>query len=172
MAIVTALSAGVSVAQNARRAPGFSLPDLKGAERDLQDYRGKIVILDIMRATCPHCGAFAKVLEQVQASYGGKVAVLAITNPPDDQAAVARFVVDMKITYPVLFDCGQVAFSYILPDPLHGPTVKVPHAYLIDGNGIIRGDWEYDTDTEASFEAAALHREIDKLLGAKAAAKH
>ena len=37
-----------------RRAPGFSLPDLQGQQHDLQDYRGKIVIVDIIQTTFPH----------------------------------------------------------------------------------------------------------------------
>ncbi len=59
-----------------RRAPGFSLPDLHLQQRDLQDYRGKIVLLDVMQTTCPHCARLADILEKVHAKYGDKVAVL------------------------------------------------------------------------------------------------
>jgi len=172
MAILAALSSGVSPAQIGRRAPGFSLPDVKGTEHDLEDYRGKIVILEVMRSDCPHCAAFAKTLEEIKTQYGGKVAVLAIANPPDNQSTITRFIDTMKVSYPVLFDCGQVVYSYILPDPLHGPSVAIPHAYLIDGHGTIRGDWEYGTETGEIFQGRALYGEIDKLLGGKAAPQH
>ncbi|HLY20286.1 MAG TPA: redoxin domain-containing protein, partial [Bryobacteraceae bacterium] len=46
-----------------RRAPGFSLPDLHLQQRDLGDYRGRIVVLDIMQTTCPHCARLSEILE-------------------------------------------------------------------------------------------------------------
>ena len=45
-----------------RRAPGFSLPDVNTEQHDLADYRGKVVILEFMQTTCPHCAAFTEVL--------------------------------------------------------------------------------------------------------------
>ena len=43
-----------------RRAPGFALPDLGYTHTyDLQDYRGKVVVIDIMSTTCPHCAAIS-----------------------------------------------------------------------------------------------------------------
>lgn len=167
IATLAALSSGAALAQTGRRAPGFSLPDLNGSEHDLQEYRGRIVVLDIMRTECPHCGPFAKLLEEVKTFYGGKVVVLAILNPPDDQGRATSFVNQAKVTYPMLFDCGQVAYSYILPDPLHGSSVTTPHAYLIDSNGIIRGDWVFGPQTTEIFQGRGLHAAIDKLLAAK-----
>jgi peroxiredoxin len=166
--LAVALLPGVLFAQSLRRAPGFSLPDLKGNEHDLQDYRGKIVLLDIMRTDCPHCAPFAQVLEEIKAHYRGKVGVLAIVNPPDNQTTVGRFVAQRKITYPILFDCGQAAYSYILPDAMR-PEVSVPHIYLIDAGGMIRGDWAFGPATSGIFEGRGLYTEIDKLLGVKSA---
>src|SRR5512147_1867396 len=103
-------------AQTGRRAPGFSLPDANNQQHDLQDYRGKVVIIDIMRTECPECRPFAKTLERIKTRYGGKVAILAITNPPDSPAAVGKFIAQEKVTYPILFDCGQVTFSFVLPN--------------------------------------------------------
>jgi len=168
IAILAALFASVMPAQLGRRAPGFALPDLKQTEYDLQDYRGKVVILDIMRTDCPHCAPYAKILEEIKTSYAGKVVVLAITNPPDNQTAVAAFLAKNKITFPILFDCGQVAYSYILPNPLRGNQVDIPHTYLIDANGIIRGDWVWGPETYDIFgSGAGLRAQIDKLLGIK-----
>ena len=168
IATLAALSSCAALAQTGRRAPGFSLTDMNMAEHDLQDYRGKIVVLDIMRTECPHCAPFAKLLEEVKTFYGGKVAVLALVMPPDDHAKVADFVAKAKVTYPLLFDCGQAAYSYILPDPLHGGQITTPHVYLIDSNGIIKGDWVYGPQSMEVFQGRGLYAAIDKLLGAKA----
>src|SRR5271168_3966102 len=96
-----------------RRAPGFSLPDSSAKQYDLQDYRGKIVIIDFMQVTCEHCQKFSGVLEQAKAKYGDKIAVLSVVNPPSDAKGVADFVTKFKVKSPILFDCGQVAYSYL-----------------------------------------------------------
>jgi peroxiredoxin len=171
LVLAVILSSSLLLAQAARRAPGFALPDLRGEVHDLQDYRGKIVLLDIMRTDCPHCAPFASFLQELQTHYAGKVVVLAIVNPPDNKSTVGRFVAQRKITYPILFDCGQAAYSYILPDAMR-PDVSVPHTYLIDAAGAVRGDWAFGPGTSRIFEGRGLYAEIDKLLGAKSAAKH
>ena len=49
-----------------RRAPGFSLPDGNLKQHDLQDYRGRVVLVEFMQSQCPNCAAFSRVLEQVK----------------------------------------------------------------------------------------------------------
>jgi peroxiredoxin len=153
-----------------RRAPGFSLPDLHGQQHDLQDYRGKIVIVDIIQTTCPHCQQLADVLEKVEAKYGGKVAVLTFAIPRDTPATVAHFVAEHKVTTPVLFDCGQASAAYLKATP-QNPTVNVPHLFLIDGQGMIRNDFGYEFDTRNIFEGDGLNIEIDRLLAGPSPAK-
>jgi peroxiredoxin len=154
-----------------RRAPGFSIPDLHLQQYDPQDYHGKIVVLDIIRTTCPHCAAFSEILQQVQSKYGDKVAVLSIVIPPDTQSTVAQFVADHKISTPVLFDCGQVTVSYLKVTPAK-PSINVPHVFIIDGHGMISNDFGYDLDSKNIFEGDGLNAEIDRLLAEPASAKH
>jgi peroxiredoxin len=153
-----------------RRAPGFSLPDLHMKQHDLQDYRGKVVVIDIILTTCPHCIQLAGILEKVEAKYGDKIAVLSIVNPPDNQSSVARFAADHGVTAPVLFDCGQVSVAYLKATP-QNPKVNVPHLFLIDGEGMIRNDFGYEFDTRNIFEGDGLNLEIDRLLAGPTPAK-
>jgi peroxiredoxin len=144
-----------------RRAPGFSLPDSKRQLHDLADYRGKIVILEFMQTNCPHCAAFAPVLDKVQAKYGDRVAILSVVLPPDDQSKVAQYIAGHGIKYPIIFDCGQMAYSYIL-----APTMQFPHIFLIDGSGMIRKDYLYDALTHDIFEGNGLFQVLDGMLAA------
>lgn len=162
----TLLFSALLLGQTARRAPGFSLPDVNNQQHDLADYRGKIVLLEIMHTSCAPCGPFSKVLEQIKTHYGDKLAVVSITNPPDTPAMVKNFLAAQKVTYPIVLDCGQVSFSYVRPDPLH-PSISIPHVYLIDRTGMIRGDFEYGVPTSEIFLGRGLYTEIDKLLGGK-----
>jgi len=136
-------------------------------QHDLQDYRGAILLIDIIRTTCPHCAAFSEVLEKVRSRYGDKVAVLSIAESPDNQTTVTRFAAEHKISTPILFDCGQMAISYLKVTP-QNPAVNVPHVFVIDAQGMIRNDYGYDFDTRNIFEGEGLFTVIDHLLADKA----
>jgi peroxiredoxin len=147
-----------------RRAPGFSLPEGPGVQRDPQDYRGKILIIDFMQVTCEHCVAFSAILEQAKARYGDKIAILSIVNPPSDAKGVTDYIAQHKIKSPILFDCGQVAYSYLKPT---SASITIPHVFLIDGEGMIRNDFAFGSDTLEIFQGKGLFAEIDKLLAGK-----
>jgi peroxiredoxin len=156
----------LTAADPLRRAPGFSLPDMSTQQHDLADFRGKVVILEFMQTTCPHCAAFTEVLARVQQKFGDKVGILAIVNPPDDNKKVAAYINGHKITYPVMFDCGQVAYSY-----LRTVQFDLPQVYLIDGNGMIQRHYEYGAMTRDIFEGNGLLTEIGKFTGGVAGKK-
>jgi len=165
--IATLLCAIALVAADpVRRAPGFSLPDLKGEQHDLADLRGKLVVLEFMQTTCPHCAEFTEVLDKVQQKYGAKVGILSVVNPPDDQAKVKEYITGHKIPYPILFDCGQVAYSY-----LKVVRFDLPQVSLIDAQGMIRNHFEYGAMTRDIFEGNGLIPEIDRVLGAASPSK-
>ena len=137
-----------------RRAPGFSLPDSKFKQHDMQDYRGKVVLIEFMRTDCPKCQELTKTLEQVRAKYGDKIQLLSIvTAPPDNQQTVSRYIAANKVTYPFLFDCGQVTASYLQITP-QNPTAHFPHLLVIDKAGMIRRDLAGDDVSLANITGA------------------
>lgn len=144
-----------------RRAPGFTLPDGNMQYHDLADYRGKVVLLEIMVSRCPNCQMLAQTLEKMKAKYGDRIAVLGVVNPPDNKPTVMKFKADFKITSPILFDCGQMVASYLMPNPQR-PRIHVPHLFLIDAKGMIRKD--FDQTNTAIFKGQGLAEEIDRLL--------
>ena len=150
----------LSGADQGRRAPGFALLDAKMKLHDLYDYRGKPVIIEFMLTSCPHCMAFTSVLEKVQKKYGDKVAILSIANPPDNFNSITRFVDTNKITYPVMLDIGQVAYSYMLKG-----SFSQPQLFIVDGNGIIYNHFEYAPSNHDIFEGNGLMNELDRLMG-------
>jgi peroxiredoxin len=149
-----------------RRAPGFALPDSHFKYQDPQDYHGRILLVEFMQTNCPHCATFSTILEQIKAKYPGKVAVLSIVNPPDNQGTVSRYVAAHKITSPILFDCGQVAAAYLKVTP-QSPSFSLPHVFVIDQQGIIRDDYGYDALSRDIFEGKGLYPVIDRLLAPK-----
>ena len=146
-----------------RRAPGFALPDSNIKHHDLADYRGKVVVLEIMQTQCPHCGKFAEILEAIAQKYAGRVQILSLVNPPDTTTTVEKFAREHRVSYPMLFDCGQAAGSYVKATP-QNPSFDIPHVFLIDGDGMIRNDFGYSLLTREIFEGRGLFAEVEKLL--------
>ena len=158
--LTTLLCATAFVAAAAdRRAPGFSLVDSKAQEHDLADYRGKLVLLAFIQTTCPHCATFAEILQQAHQKYGDKVAIMAVVTPPDDPGKVNAFLTGHKITYPILFDSGQMSYSYVLSQ-----TLNFPQLFIIDADGIIRAEHEYSPLTHDIFEGDGLSRTVNRYL--------
>jgi len=154
-------AACVATAADNRRAPGFALMDSQGAWHDLADYRGKPVLLAMVQTTCPHCAEFAENLQRTQEKYGNKIAVIAVVVPPDTLDKAKDFVAGHKITFPIVFDMGQMCLSYI-----RSTDLKFPRLYIIDGNGMIVSDNEYSPLTSVLFEGNGLGPAVDRLLAA------
>jgi peroxiredoxin len=147
-----------------RRAPGFSLPNTNYQRfYDLQDYHGKVLLIDIMQTNCPHCMLLSTTLEKVKDKYGDKVGILSVVIPPDTPDAVVQYIAKNKITVPIVFDMGQMTISYFNAKPTQS-NIAVPHLFIIDKAGMIRNDFAYTEADRAVFEGPRLFQEIDKLL--------
>jgi peroxiredoxin len=157
-----------------RRAPGFSLPDSNLNYHDLADYRGKVILVDLMKTSCPVCNSSHRIFEAVRQKYPDKVTILTIvTTAEDNTGTVRQFVGNNSVKTPILFDCGQVFASYLKLTPQKS-NVGLPHLFLVDQNGMIRNDWEYagpGANATAVFESLPpLLTEVEALLKGGAAA--
>ena len=149
---------------SSRRAPGFSLPDVNLKQHDLADYRGKVVLLNIMKTDCPHCGSFSKVLAAAQEKYSDRLQVLSIVNtPPETQNTVKAYLAEHGIDLVVLFDCRQVAISYFKLSPMR-PSFEVPHLFVIDQRGWIREDYGHNVLNRGIFEEDDLFPIIERYI--------
>jgi peroxiredoxin len=144
-----------------RRAHGFSLPDSRFRQHDLQDYHGKILMVDIMATACPICNQLADTLVEVRKKYGDKVEMISIVTQPDTLADADAFVAKHGIGWPIVFDSGQVIASYLDVTPAN-PQVHFPHLFVIDKEGKIRNDYEGTDDKYLTVDG--LSAAIDRLL--------
>jgi alkyl hydroperoxide reductase subunit AhpC len=71
---------------------------------------------------------------------------------------VRKYVSDFKVSNPMLFDCSQVAISYLQIGPKN-PTVAVPYLFIIDKGGIIRK--ELSEKAEGGLALANITAAID-----------
>ena len=149
-----------------KRVASFTLPDATGKYFDVLDFRGKVLLIDIMKTDCAHCQTFTKTLERVKARYGDRITILSVVNPPDDPAKVANYIAKYKVTSPILFDFGQATAAMLKITP-QNPSISLPHLLVVDANGIVQSDWPFSDAQKAIFEGDGLFAIIDKLLAAK-----
>ena len=148
-----------------RPAPAFRLPDSKGRNVSLADFKGKFVVIEFMSTTCPHCQNFAPVLEGLQPQFRGKVGVVSIASYPDNAATVAQFVQTYKVTYPVLYDPGHTtAMAYLKPAPPNY-SFSIPHVFLVDQEGFIRDDFLRNPSNLDLFASQGFTRMLEGYVG-------
>jgi len=159
--LAAALLAPAANEYSDRRAPGFSLPDSSFEQHDPQDYRGKVLLVDVMVTTCPTCSQLADTLVSLTKKYGDKIGIISVVTLPDTMADTTTFAAKHGITWPIVFDSGQMIASYLKVTPAN-PQVHFPHLFFIDGQGTIRND--FGPADEASLTVEKLSAVIDHLL--------
>jgi peroxiredoxin len=155
-------SASAANEHSNRRAPGWSLPDTTFKFHDLMDFRGKVVLLEFMQTSCPHCQQSTANLKKIASRYGDKVVLIHVVNPPSSMADVKNYITKNKLTSPVLFDSGQVAASYLRITPSN-PGFDVPHLFVINREGQITNDYGYAPANQDFFFGNGLVAILDKL---------
>jgi thiol-disulfide isomerase/thioredoxin len=143
---------GTGSAELDQPAPPFILADLNGNEISLDQYRGKVVMLDFWATWCGPCRMTMPILEKLQKEYPDDLTLLAI-NILESPELVRPYVRKQNIKSMVLLDQkGSVSAAY--------GSNSIPMHVLIDRQGIIRHvQVGYGTNMEAQ-----LREEINKLL--------
>lgn len=140
----------------------YNLPG-KG-QQELSQYKGKVVALEFIFTTCPHCRAASKLMSKLQTEYGPKgLQVLDVAVNPNADLLVDGFVKDMQTSFPV----GWVPSSdFTQFMGFNDGRYVVPQLALIDRKGMIR----YQTpatendDWEKLMTEEAIRKHIEELL--------
>jgi len=119
-----------SAVQIGQRAPGFKLQDLNGKEVTLDQYKGKIVMIDFWATWCGPCQKTMPLLENLEKEYKNSLVLLAI-NLQDSKDVVMDYAKKQALNSRILLDeQGSVGSLY--------GTDQIPIQFLIDRNGIVR----------------------------------
>jgi thiol-disulfide isomerase/thioredoxin len=139
------------VLQIGQAAPNFKLPDLTGQQVSLDQFKGKVVMLDFWATWCGPCRMTMPVVENLQKEFADTLVLLTI-NLQDPRDEVRDYIRAQGIHSRVLLDQeGTVGTMY--------GAAGIPMQILIDKQGIIRfGMTGYDPRM-----ASKLRTEISKL---------
>lgn len=114
------------------QAPNFILPLMGGGEASLDDYKGKVVILNIWATWCNPCREEMPSMEQLYKNMKGKpFEILAVSIDTRGSEDVDPFVKKLGLTFPVLLDSDKKVNNMY-------QATGVPETFIIDKNGIVR----------------------------------
>ena len=121
-------------------APQFHATDLRTSRpASLEDYRGKVVLLNIWATWCPPCRAEMPSMEKLHKKLAGtdfRIAAVSVDGDPfhlegsEDQKGIMAFATNLGLTFDILHDpSGAIRQAYDI--------FGVPESYLIDRDGVI-----------------------------------
>jgi peroxiredoxin len=88
--------------QTGTPAPRLTLKDINGRPLRLEDYKGKVVLLNFWATWCAPCRAEMPDLVKWQREHRKRgLQVIGVTYPPEELREVRRFLLSMKVNYPV-----------------------------------------------------------------------
>lgn len=135
-------------------APGFTIPDLTGKPVSLNDYKGKVVLLNIWATWCGPCKKEIPSLDRLyQLRKDRDFEIVAVSVDRTSTSGVASFVAKYQMSFPVLHDTrGDVGRKYW--------ARAIPSSFLLDKDGVIR--WKVSGSIE--WDKASVLDKIDQFL--------
>jgi thiol-disulfide isomerase/thioredoxin len=134
----------------------FDLPDVKGQQHNLQDYRGQVVLVNFWASWCPPCIQEMPVLEKLQQKLNEQPFEILAVNVGERKYRVWKFVKLINFGLPVLLDERKDTFN------AWGASV-LPTSFLLDKQGRIRyrvqGDTEWDSKAVVALIETLINEE-------------
>ena len=145
-----------------RKAAELSVVQPNGTTHLLSQYKGKVIVIEFMFTTCPHCQTSAQLLTKLQNEYGPRgFQVLAVAFNPMAKMLVPDFVRDFKVNFPIGYAERDPVTSFLQhPD---SEQLTVPQIVFVDRKGVVRGQSLPMGDTHTASESF-LRKNIEQLL--------
>ena len=133
--------------------PPLALKDLSGKAIKLEDYRGKVVMVQFWATYCPPCLKEMPSMTRMQARLAGKPFAILAVNMGETEQEVKEFLAKMKVDFTILMDSDGKALS-------DWKVFVAPSTFLIDPKGSIR----YTLQGGAEWDAPEQLQTIKEML--------
>jgi peroxiredoxin len=148
--------AGETAAEIGKPAPKFQLKNYDGKTVKLEDFKGKMIVLEWICPNCPVSKGKVDTMVKLANEYKPKDVVwVAIDSSAKDHAYFTTdeqkktYATEHKIAYPILTDAdGKVGKAY--------GAKTTPHMFIIDKEGKLVYSGAIDDKGETNFVAQAL----------------
>ena len=115
-------------ARERKAAPDFALTDASGKTVKLQDYRGKVLLLDFWATWCTGCKKEIPWFADFEKTYGAKgLAVVGVSMDEGGWKVLKPFLAETHVPYQILLGDEAMAKRYGIE--------SMPDTFLIDQEG-------------------------------------
>jgi len=145
-----------------RPAPdlSFSLPN--GQRVNLEGYKGKVIAVEFLLTTCPHCQRTSSTMQKLYQEYGAKgFQPLGVAINEGAAGLVPAYVRDLRISFPVGVGTHDQAISFLQHSMMM--TLMMPQLVVIDKKGAIRAQYG-GTDDFFRNDEANMRKLLERLL--------
>ena len=109
------------------------MDDLQGKSHSLNDWHGKVLLVNFWATWCPPCRAEVPLLVKLQAKYAAQgLQIVGIATDEQNEQDVRTFVKKLVVNYPILMSNGQ---SAEIVDALGGDFIGLPVSVVLDRDG-------------------------------------
>jgi peroxiredoxin len=145
-----------------RKAPEFTIVEPSGKQTLISSMKGKVVVIQFLYTTCPHCQATAQAFTKLQKELGARgVQFFGVAFNDNAAVLVPPFVQQYGVGFPVGASNPDTVMSYL------GFSIMdryvVPQEVVIDKKGMIRAQSGPQGDANLQ-DPVALRSLLDGLL--------
>jgi thiol-disulfide isomerase/thioredoxin len=148
--------AGFATREQPQPAPTAEFRTAVGKSLSLDDFRGRVVLLNLWTASCVPCQSEMPSLDRLQAMYQGDgLAVLAVSVDNAGGNAVRRFFqrTGIRNLTPYLDDAGSTGIAFTVH--------RLPTTLLIDRDGKVVGSLTAAAEWDSPDALALIRRYLD-----------
>lgn len=144
-----------------RPAPPLSFVASNGTKVDLASLKGKVVVVEVLSTTCPHCQTSSRILSDLKKELGpnGFEAIGYAINPDANVAEFARLYAP---NFPVGKGERDKAYAFLQKSIME--QFYFPQVVFIDKTGTIRAQYGGTDAFLSTNEAANIRGMVEKLM--------
>ena len=131
----------------ARMAPAFSVTTLDGKTISMDDFEGKVVLLDFWATWCPPCREAVPHLRDVAKKFQGEPLVILSVSLDSDMEKWQDFITKNQMTWLQYRDTG---FSGAIAKKFG--VEAIPHTFTIDSDGVLQDEHIGDAAIEGKLK--------------------
>ncbi|MDX2153570.1 MAG: TlpA disulfide reductase family protein [Bryobacteraceae bacterium] len=151
-----------------RPSPDLVIETLDGKKVSVGQFKGKVVVLEILLTTCPHCQEASRIMGKLRTEYASK-GLEALGAAIDDtaRANLPNYIRQFGVNFPIGIIPREKAYEYLQQSMMVG--LQMPQIVFIDRKGQIRAQY----DGRSPFfmnEERNMRQHIEELLKEPAAA--
>ena len=136
-------------------APGFRLPDLAGNEVALEDYRGRVVLVNFWATWCKPCEDEMPAMDRLYQEFAPTGFELLAVSVDEGIEEVEAFQERLRLSFPILHDPDKDASEAY-------QSYRFPETFLIDRDGTLVARFIGPRE----WDAPAYRRRIARLVEA------